>query len=161
MGKKPRAADTLASVNTASRAPKTQSRPAAPLTVRLAAIIATLQSVAVLAFGTFLAVRTFTHAENQSMVTTGKTAQYVGVGTAVFLFICFGFVIAGAVAMVRGKRWGRGAVVLAELILTACSFQMFNGGAPVLGAVTLASCVAALYLLMFRPESARWAEQNF
>ena len=73
----------------------------------------------------------------------------------------FGFVILASWAFVKGKRWGRGAIVLVEFILGAIAFQMFSGGSAALGAVTLASAALVLYLLMVRPEAAQWAESHF
>ena len=132
----------------------------APRSVLIAAGIAIVQSVAVIAFGLFLIIRELMGAENASMVSETGASNFVGFGTAVFIFIVFGFVIIGALAFVKGKRWGRGAVVLVEFILAASSFQMFSGGSPVLGVVTLASAIAALYFVMFVPDSAKWAEAH-
>ena len=95
------------------------------------------------------------------MVSDSGAKGFVGLGTAIFLFIVFGFVIVGSWAFVKGKRWGRGAIVLVEFILAAIAFQMFSGGSPILGSVTLASAAVVLYLLMAVPETARWAERNF
>lgn len=133
----------------------------APQSVLIGAGIATVQSIAVICFGIFLIVREAVGAENGSMVSDSGSGSFVGLGTAIFIFIVFGFVIAGAWAMVKGKRWGRGAVVLVELILGASAFQMYSGGSPVLGTITLLSAVAVLYLLMFRRESSEWAASNF
>lgn len=133
----------------------------APQAVYIAAGIAILESFAAIGFGLFLAYRNLTGAENDSMVSTGAAAQWVGVGTAVFILICFGFVIAGALAMLRGARWGRGAVVLLQFILAASSFQMMAGGAVPLGIAVLASAVIALVLLMFVPASVQWAASHY
>ena len=133
----------------------------APQSVLIGAGIATVQSIAVICFGIFLIVREAVGAENDSMVSDSGSGSFVGLGTAIFIFIVFGFVIAGSWAMVKGKRWGRGAVVLVELILGASAFQMYSGGSPVLGTITLLSAVAVLYLLMFRRESSEWAASNF
>ena len=95
------------------------------------------------------------------MVSDSGASPFVGLGTAIFLFIVFGFVIIGSWAFVKGKRWGRGAIVLVEFILAAMAFQMFNGGAIALGIVTLASAAVVLYLMMAVPATAQWAEQNF
>ena len=133
----------------------------APRSVLVAAGIAIVQSVAVMAFGLFLIVRELSGAENASMVSESGSLKFVGLGTAIFIFIVFGFVIIGSLAFVKGKRWGRGAVVLVEFILAASAFQMFSGGSPVLGTITLLSAIAALYLLMFVPASSQWAEANF
>ena len=133
----------------------------APRSVVLSAGIAIVQSIAVIIFGIFLIVREVTGAENASMVSDSGATGFVGLGTAIFLFIVFGFVIVGSWAFVKGKRWGRGAIVLVEFILAAIAFQMFSGGSPLLGAVTLASAAIVLYLLMAVPETAHWAERNF
>ncbi|QPK79708.1 hypothetical protein G7Y31_03110 [Corynebacterium lizhenjunii] len=141
--------------------PKLGSAASAPAPVRLAAVIAIVQSLAVIGFGCFLIYRDITHASNDSMVYEGSAPARVGTGTAVFLFICFGFVIAGTFAMLKGKRWGRGAIVLMEFILAACSFQMMSAGAVALGVATLASALVALFLLMFVPASTQWAAAHY
>ncbi|HIX78469.1 MAG TPA: hypothetical protein H9978_00675 [Candidatus Corynebacterium faecipullorum] len=133
----------------------------APGAVIAAAGIAVLQSIAVIIFGIFLIVRELTGAENDSMVSDSGAAGFVGLGTAIFVFIVFGFVIVASWAFVKGKRWGRGAIVLVEFILGAIAFQMFSGGSAALGAVTLASAAVVLFLLMMRPEAAQWAESHF
>ncbi|MDO5032090.1 hypothetical protein [Corynebacterium sp.] len=158
-GKKRAAAAAATPKNRGGQAGSGQSR--APRSVLAAAGIAVVQSVAVIIFGIFLIVRELMGAENESMVSESGASNFVGLGTAIFIFIVFGFVILGAWSFVKGKRWGRGAVVLVEFILAASSFQMFSGGSPILGAVTLASAVAALYLLMFVPATAQWAESHF
>lgn len=144
-----------------STAPARTAGGRAPGSVLAAAGIAVVQSIAVIIFGIFLIVREATGAENDSMVSDSGAAGFVGLGTAIFVFIVFGFVIVGAWAFVKGKRWGRGAIVLVEFILGAIAFQMFSGGSVLLGAVTLASAVVVLYLLMMRPETAKWAESHF
>ncbi|ACP32289.1 hypothetical protein [Corynebacterium aurimucosum] len=133
----------------------------APGAVIAAAGIAVLQSIAVIIFGIFLVVRELTGAENDSMVSDSGAAGFVGLGTAIFVFIVFGFVIVASWAFVKGKRWGRGAIVLVEFILGAIAFQMFSGGSAALGVVTLASAAVVLYLLMMRREAAQWAESHF
>lgn len=133
----------------------------APRPVLLAAGIAVVQSIAVIIFGIFLIVREMSGADNASMVSDSGASPFVGLGTAIFLFIVFGFVIVGSWAFVKGRRWGRGAIVLVEFILAAMAFQMFNGGAIALGIVTLASAAVVLYLMMAVPATAQWAEQNF
>lgn len=120
-----------------------------------------VQSIAVIIFGIFLIVREVSGAENDSMVSDSGATGFVGLGTAIFIFIVFGFVIVGSWAFVKGKRWGRGAIVLVEFILGAMAFQMFSGGSVLLGIVTLASAGLVLYLLMARPEAAQWAESHF
>ena len=133
----------------------------APQPVLVAAGLAVVQSIAVICFGIFLIVRELTGAENGSMVSDSGSESFVGLGTALFIFIVFGFVIVGAWAMVKGKRWGRGAIILVELILAASSFQMFSGGSSLLGAVTVLSAAVVIFLLMFVRASTEWAAANF
>lgn len=130
----------------------------APQSVAIAAGIAIVQAIVVIAFGIFLVYRDVTGAQNDSMISDSSSASWVGTGTAVFIFIVFGFVIAASLAMVKAKRWGRGAVVLVQFILAASSFQMFSGGSPLLGTVTLASAAAVLYLIMLVKASQEWFE---
>ena len=149
------------SVSSAQPAREEKAQQGAPQPVLVAAALAVVQSIAVICFGIFLIVREVTGAENGSMVSDSGSGSFVGLGTALFIFIVFGFVIVGAWAMVKGKRWGRGAIILVELILTASSFQMFSGGSPLLGAVTLASAAVVIFLLMFVRASTEWAAANF
>lgn len=157
--KKVNTKQNAASTRPISEEEKTQH--GAPQPVLVAAVLAVIQSIAVICFGIFLIVRELTGAENGSMVSDSDSGSFVGLGTALFIFIVFGFVIIGAWAMVKGKRWGRGAIILVELILAASSFQMFSGGSPLLGAVTLLSAAVVIFLLMFVRASTEWAAANF
>ena len=138
-----------------------KSGPTPPPSIRYAAILATLQSIVAIGFGLFLMVRDLMGAENDSMVTSTSTASHVGTGTAIFIFIIFGFVIASSWAMLRGKRWGRGAIVLVQFILAASSFQMMSGGSILLGIVTLASAVLTLFLIFVVKSSGEWFALNY
>ena len=95
------------------------------------------------------------------MFSDSTNIEWVGTGTAIFIFIIFGFVIASAIAMIKGQRWGRGAIMLVEFILAASSFQMFIGGSPGLGAVTLASALSVIFLMLFMANSAHWFSMNY
>ena len=148
-------------VSSAQPAREEKAQQGAPQSVLVAAALAVVQSIAVICFGIFLIVREVTGAENGSMVSDSGSGSFVGLGTALFIFIVFGFVIVGAWAMVKGKRWGRGAIILVELILAASSFQMFSGGSPILAVVTLLSAGAVIFLLMFVRASTEWAAANF
>ena len=63
--------------------------------------------------------------------------------------------------MIKGLRWGRGAIVLVQFILAASSFQMMSGGAMLLGIATLISTLLALYLIFFAPASSEWFKLNY
>lgn len=138
-----------------------KSGPKPPPSVIYAALLATLQSIAAIAFGVLLLVRDVSGAENASMVTSTSTASHVGTGTAIFIFIIFGFVIASSWAMIRGWRWGRGAIVLVQFILAASSFQMMTGGSVLLGIVTLISTLLTLFLIFMVKTSNEWFALNY
>lgn len=133
----------------------------APRTVLIAAAIAVIQSLAVIAVGIALALRDIRGVVNNSVVSDTSAAAHIGLGTAIFIFIVFGFVIAGSIGMIRGARWGRGAVVLVEFILAASAFQMMSGGALSLGLVTLASAATVLILVLLAKPSQQWFELNW
>ena len=91
---------------------------------------------------------------DSSIESQSGAADYVGVGTALFILVVFGFVAYTAVRLLRGAAVGSGAIVLVELILAAVAFYMFGGGARLLGAATLISAILAL-VGIFHPAS--WA----
>lgn len=138
-----------------------KSGPKPPPSVVYAAILAALQAIAAIGFGIFLMMRDLSGAENESMVTSTSTAAHVGTGTAIFIFIIFGFVLASSFAMIRGWRWGRGAIVLVQFILAASSFQMMTGGSILLGIVTLVSCLLTLFFIFFVKSSGEWFALNY
>ncbi|WIM68296.1 hypothetical protein QP027_02525 [Corynebacterium breve] len=131
-----------------------------PSTLRWAAIVAIVQSLVVLGYALSIVVRELLGEEDQSLVSDSPNAEYVGYGTAIFLAIIFGTVIAGAVSLLRGKNWGRGPIVLIEFILLGVAFFMFQGGAIILGIVTLLSAVLALAMI-FHPRSTEWIESHY
>lgn len=63
--------------------------------------------------------------------------------------------------MLRGKRWGRGAVVLLQFILAASSFQMMSAGATGLGVVVLVAACVTLSRVMFAKSSVEWAASHY
>lgn len=124
-------------------------------------MLAIVQAVIVIGFGCFLIYRELIHAENQSMVSDSSAANYVGTGTAIFIFIIFGYIIVSSLLMLRGKRWGRGGIILVQFILAFSSFQMMSGGAIALGVATLISTLVCLYCLMLVPASQQWFQANY
>lgn len=132
-----------------------------PPAVLLGAAIAIIQSIVVIVFGCFLIYRELIQAENQSMVSDSSAANFVGTGTAIFIFIIFGYIIVSSILMVKGKRWGKGGIILVQFILAFSSFQMMSGGAVALGVATLLSALICLYCLMFVPASQQWFQSTY
>lgn len=135
-------------------------RPQPPAQIRWAGLIAIAQSVIAFAFAGFLVFRDITGAEERSLVSDSANIAWVGTGTAVFMAIIFGTVAVGAVSMIRGRKWGRGPIVLLEIILLGVAYFMFTGGAWAMGVATAVSAVAALALL-FNRRSFEWAEETY
>lgn len=132
-------------------------RPLPPAPIRWASIIAILQSLVALGYGGFLAYRNVIGVEDPTVVTEGESnMEWVGIGTAVYLLIIFGTVIAAAISMLTGRRWGRGPVVFLQIILLPISFYMVQGGAYLFAAVTGISALLGLVML-FNSQATQWA----
>lgn len=123
--------------------------------------IAIAQSLVGFAYAILLIVREAAGYQDESIVYESDSANtWVGYGTAAFFIIIFGVVAAGAFRMIRGHRWGRGPVVMLEMLLVPISFYMFGGHAWVLATVCLVSAVVSLAML-FSPRAVRWAASNY
>lgn len=96
-----------------------------------------------------------------------ETVVISGYATAAWFVILGGGLMAAGVGLLRGRRWGRGLVLIAELlILVAVGSTLFGatesaifgdvGFTMYLGAVTLAvSCAVALVALL-RRDAVEW-----
>ncbi|MEX3505051.1 hypothetical protein [Corynebacterium sp. LK2510] len=133
-------------------------QPPAPL--KFGAAVVLLQCVVLFGYAAWLAVTNLRGVADSSVQSESAAANYVGVGTAVFITIIFGFVAYSAVRIFSGRATGTGAIVLIEAILIGVAFYMFTGGAVLLGAATLLSAVAALGGI-FHPASWGFAQANY
>lgn len=132
-----------------------------PSPVTYAGIIAICQSLIGIVYAIILIVRGFMGKSDPSIVYESDNANTeVGFGTAAFLLIVFGAVVAGALLMMRGKRWGRGPVIMLEILLLPISYYMFAGGQALAGAVCAISALAALGL-SFSPRAVEWAAAQY
>lgn len=122
---------------------------AAPRSVLIGAWIAVAECVAGLGYGAFLAIRDFRGYEDPGAVISGW-------GTALWFFLIFGAVLAGAVMLLRGHRWGRGPIVMLNLCLLGVAYYMFTSHATALAIFTAIIAVAAL-ACMFNPKAVDWA----
>lgn len=87
-------------------------------------------------------------------------ANYVSLGTAIFLAIIFGFVAWVAVQTLRDQPRSQGAIMLIEFILLGVAIYMFRGGVPALGAATLLTSVFVLVALL-HPDTRRFEEARY
>lgn len=126
---------------------------AAPRSVVAGAWIAVVECVIGLGYGAFLMIRDFQGYEDPGAVISGW-------GTALWFFFIFGAVLTGAVFLLRGKRWGRGPIVMLNLCLAGVAFYMFTSGAITLGLITAIFALGALGC-MFNPKAVDWAANAY
>lgn len=135
----------------------TSSELALPQTVKGAGYLAIAQSVIGLGYAALLVIREFLGDRNPGVVTdTDTRATMLGYGTAAYFIVIFGAVLAGALSMNAGRRWGRGPVAMLEMFLLVVGYYMFTAGQPVWATIVAASGLAGLVLL-FHPKSLEWA----
>ncbi|MBL1076281.1 hypothetical protein JK358_17930 [Nocardia sp. 2] len=122
-----------------------------PGTVRAAGVLVALEGAIGVTVAIVLIVRGLTGAD-QHVVN--------GYGTAAWLVILAGAVLAAGVALYLGKRWGRAIAVLANLLLLPPAWYMFTSHQPVFGIPLGIAAVVALGLL-FAPASSQWMAAGY
>lgn len=133
---------------------------AVPAVVKFGAAVVLAQCLALFGYSIWLIVTNLRGTASSSLESASAATDFVGIGTAVFLLIVFGFVAYHAASTVAGQPSGRGAIVLIEAILLGVAFYMFTGGAVLLGAVTLVSALLAL-AGVFHPAAVQYWEARF
>ncbi len=135
--------------------------PIMPPTIRWGGIIALIQSGTGLAYALFLIYREMTGQKDPSIVYESAEANtWVGYGTAGFFIIVFGAVFAGALNMLRGRKWGRGPIVMLNIILFPVAYYMFSEG-RYLWAAIVALSAAACVAMLFNARSLHWMESQY
>jgi len=117
--------------------------------VRLAGTISAVQGALLLGFAVYLVIHAaLGHHED--------TVQISGYGTAVWFVVMGGALAAAGLGLLRGKRWGRGLVIIAQLVLLPVAYYLGVGSKQwAAGVVVGVSAIAALFAL-FRRESLEW-----
>ncbi|MBD8029259.1 hypothetical protein H9627_02780 [Corynebacterium sp. Sa1YVA5] len=132
-----------------------------PPTIRWGGIIALIQSGIGLAYAFFLIYREFTGQDDPSIVYESAEANtWVGFGTAVFFIIIFGTVFAGALSMMSGRRWGRGPIIMLNIIFFPVAYYMFSEGRYLWAAIVALSAAACLAML-FNARSVHWMANQY
>jgi hypothetical protein len=135
--------------------------PTVPSTVKWGGIIGIVQSCIGIAYACVLIFRELTGQHDPSIVyETDNANTWVGYGTAVFFLIVFGAVITGCITMMRGRKWGRGPVIMLNMILLLITYYIFSAGQVFWAVVVGISALACLGLL-FSPRSLHWAASNY
>lgn len=131
-----------------------------PAPVKYAGYVAIVQTLVGLGYAGFLIVRELMGHRDAGVVTdTDTRAGLIGYGTAIYFIIIFGAVLAGALSMNAGRRWGRGPVAMLEMFLLVVAYYMWTAGQPVCAGLTGVSALVALGLL-FNSTSLAWASAN-
>lgn len=85
-----------------------------------------------------------------------ETVMISGYGTALWFAILGGALLAAGVGLLRGRRWGRGLVVIAELLLLFVAWYIGVGSGQYLAGIALAVVCAVALVSLFRRESIHW-----
>lgn len=136
------------------------STPTAPSTLRIGALVAVIQSLVAFGIGIYLIISDFTSDAAPTLESEAAAANWIGTGTAVFMFIIFGTVLAGALSLLRGKHWGRSPVVMIEVLLLPVAWYMLSEGLILPGVVVALSAVAGLVCVL-HPRSTKWVAANY
>lgn len=127
-----------------------------PGVLKFGSLVSVLQGIVAILVGLFLVVEDFrTMGQEDSLVSESGATNWVGTGTAVFIFIVFGVAIAGTVNILRGNTWGRGPIVLLQILLLFVAFYMFSGGQAAAGAAVGLSALLILVGVL-HPKSNDW-----
>ncbi len=132
---------TLTDVNTVASPPGV---------VRSAGLIAAVQAAAALVVAAVLVVRGLAGADRQVVN---------GFGTAAWFGLVGGGLLAAARALVRGRRWGRGAAVFANLTLLPIAWYLGIGSHRWGFGIAIGVVALSVLVLLFSPAAVRWAAQ--
>ncbi|MGN0122297.1 hypothetical protein [Rhodococcus rhodochrous] len=128
-------------------------RSSVPSTVRAAGWLVVLEGVVAMGFAVYSIIRAASGEHDQSVTN--------GYGFALWLFVLFGGVLAGGIALVRGVRWGRAVAVLAQLLLLPVVWSLLTDShQPIIGTV-LALVVVPTLVLLFSPPTTRWLAHEY
>ena len=124
-------------------------RVAIPGPVRLAGWIASAQGLIGVGAAVVLLVRAIGgHRE--------ETVAISGYATAVWFAILGGGLLAAGLGLLRGRRWGRGLVVIAELLLLFVAWYVGVGSQQYLAGIVLALVCGAALAALFRRDAIEW-----
>ncbi|MBB1011379.1 hypothetical protein G6014_03630 [Dietzia kunjamensis] len=120
-----------------------------PGPVRLAGWIASAQGLIGVGIAVVLLVRAIGGHREETVVISGY-------GTAVWFAILGGGLLAAGLGLLRGRRWGRGLVVIAELLLLFVAWYVGVGSHQYLAGIALAVVCASALVALFRRDAVEW-----
>lgn len=118
-----------------------------PINVRRAGAIVALEGAIAVGAAVWMVVRGL----------MGHKEDFIsGYGTAGWFAVLGGGVLAGGIALLTGRRWGRAIAVVAQILLLPVAFAlMTDSHLPLIGTPLLVVLVAALFFL-FSTSSMKW-----
>ncbi len=140
-------------VSSRTSQPESELQDVPPQPIKWAAALGIAQGVAGVAYGLLLLVRFAGGFHDPG-------AKISGFWTAVWFFLIFGGELAAGMALRKGKRWGRGPILMIQLCLIPVSIYMFISGRPELGIPTAGMALLGLGLL-FNSAAVHWSAATF
>lgn len=120
-----------------------------PPGVRIAGGVATVQGLVLLGFAVYLVVHAILGYREE-------TVEISGYGTAIWFVIMGGALTAAAVGMLRNKRWGRGLIIIAQLVLLPVAYYLGVGSGQWAAGVIVGVSALSVLVCLFRRESLEW-----
>jgi hypothetical protein len=127
--------------------PHAPALPSAPTSVRGAGLIVAVQGATGVTVAGLLIFRGLGGAD-QRLVN--------GFGTALWFILSGGAVLAAGIALLFGRRWGRGLAVFAELLLLPVAWYLTAGSHRPLTGIPLGIMALTVLALLLGPAAARW-----
>lgn len=124
-------------------------RNSVPTSVRVAGWISSAQGLIGVVVAVVLIVRAAAGHREETVVISGY-------GTAIWFVILGGGLLAAGIGLLRGRRWGRGLVVIAELLLLFVAWYVGVGSHQYLAGIALAVASAVALISLFRSNAIAW-----
>ncbi len=123
-----------------------------PVAVRRGGAIVALEGLAAIVIAIVLTIHGLGGADESFISSYGTGAWFAILGAGV---------LAGGIALVTGRRWGRAIAVVAQILLIPVAFALLtDSGQPQYGAPLLVVVIIVLVLL-FSPSSVRWLAADY
>ncbi|GAA1480037.1 hypothetical protein GCM10009624_04770 [Gordonia sinesedis] len=125
----------------------TDQRPTPPTPLRVAGAITAVEGLIAVVASVVLIVRE---------LAGHREAAANGYGTAAWFGIIGLGVLAGGVALLRGRRWGRAISLVAQILLLPVAYALLTDSNQPFYGVPLAFAALGVLALLFSPASIRW-----
>lgn len=135
-----------------SRAPTSRADVPTPRSIRRAGSLVALQGSVLVGVAVVLTVRASTG---------GHQAVASGYGTALWFTVFGGGLLVAGMALVRGRRGGRGPATIAQVLFLPVAYSLLTASHQVLLGVLLAVLVVLTLSQLFSRASAEWMDAQY